>query len=95
MRKGDQLWLPLDDLAQDIAQGWRGSPLDVVRAGDGRLVSLDNRRLTAAKLLGVDVPIVIRNPASVSQKILHRSGIFSQIQVYGTDLIIDMFGNLR
>ena len=89
------MWLPLDDLAQDIAQGWNGNPLDVVRAGDGRLVSLDNRRLTVAKLLDIDVPIRIRDPLSVAAKIRGRQGIFDQIRVFGTNLIIDMFGNLR
>jgi hypothetical protein len=89
------LWLPLDDLATDMAQGWKGNPLDVVTVADGSLVSLDNRRLAAAKLLDISVPIVIRDPASVWHKIANRDGIFNQIHIRGTNLNIDMFGNLR
>ncbi|SDR87454.1 DUF6531 domain-containing protein [Microlunatus soli] len=37
------------------ANGWKGDPIDVVKMQDGGLTSLDNRRLLAAKMAGIDV----------------------------------------
>jgi hypothetical protein len=86
----------LDDLAQDIAQGWKGNPLEVLEI-KGKLVSLDNRRLTVAKLLDIDVPVTITKGFSLDdlQPLFRRDGIFNQVQIKGTDLIIDMFGRLK
>lgn len=45
--------------------GWRGDPLDVVRAPDGSLVSIDNRRLVAANEVGLrEVPVRIHDAGS-------------------------------
>lgn len=49
--------IALDDLAEDMAlNGWKGNPLQVVKYRDA-LWSLDNRRLAAAKLADIDVPV--------------------------------------
>jgi hypothetical protein len=85
----------LDDLAQDMAQGWKGDPLQVLEV-DGKLVSLDNRRLTVAKMLGIDVPVIITK-GTMDDLIKYgggRDGIFTQIPIRGTDMIIDMFGRM-
>jgi hypothetical protein len=87
--------IPLDDLSQDMAEGWQGDPLRVVRIGD-QLVSLDNRRLVAAKLLDISVPATMQDLSSVANLLrIGRDGIFDQISIRGTGMIVDMFGNLR
>jgi hypothetical protein len=85
----------LDDLAIDLAQVWRGYPLRVLEI-DGKLVSLDNRRLTVAKMLDIDVPVSISFGHTIDElrPLFGRDGIFSQIPIRGTDMIIDMFGGL-
>jgi hypothetical protein len=88
--------VPLDDLAQDMAQGWSHDPLRVIEI-DGRLVSLDNRRLTAAKLLGIDVPVLISFGESLRslRTIFRRDGIFSVITIRGnTGINLGMRGEL-
>ena len=75
--------LMLDDLSQSMAQGWKGDPLRVYRDATGRLVSLDNRRLTAAKILGIDVPIELVDPNSteILRIIKKRDGAFDHIPI--------------
>ncbi|WP_405489162.1 toxin glutamine deamidase domain-containing protein [Nocardia sp. NBC_00511] len=47
--------LPIQVLADRMADGgWRGGPIHAVVSEDGRITSLDNRRLTAAQLAGLD-----------------------------------------
>ena len=87
--------VPLDDLAQDIAQRWRGEPLRVVEL-EGKLVSLDNRRLAAAKLIGADVPIrrVSQEDPEIAKLIFQRDGVRSSVLVRGTNLRIDVSGRV-
>ncbi|MCS7003022.1 MAG: hypothetical protein NZ518_09255, partial [Dehalococcoidia bacterium] len=86
---------PLDVLAQDIAQGWRGDPLRVVEHA-GNLVSRDNRRLAAAKLGGADVPIrrVSQDDPEIAKMLRKRDGIQSSILVRGTNVRIDVSGRV-
>ncbi|GAA0263737.1 toxin glutamine deamidase domain-containing protein [Cryptosporangium japonicum] len=54
--------IDIDDLVQMIT-AWRGKPLHGVQWGDGSLVSIDNRRLTAARRAGITaVPFVPHAP---------------------------------
>lgn len=55
----------LTDLAASMAEkGWRGGPLHAVVLDDGRIVSLDNRRLTATRMAGFEqVPTAIHAPS--------------------------------
>ena len=56
-RTGDGIYL--DDLAEDMfLNGWKGDPLRVVRDGD-LFWSIDNRRLAAAQLADIDVPVTL------------------------------------
>ena len=76
--------LMLDDLSQSMAQGWKGDPLRVYHDATGRLVSLDNRRLAAAKIIGIDVPIELVDPTNNSiLRIINkkRDGIFDMINI--------------
>ena len=41
--------------------GWKGDPVDVVRMPDGKLTSIDNTRITAAREAGIDVQATIRS----------------------------------
>jgi len=52
--------IPIDLMAQDMAaNGWKGDPIQVVRY-QGKWYSLDNRRLAAAKIAGLeDVPVTM------------------------------------
>ena len=51
-----------DDLVNSMrTNGWKGDPVDVVRMPDGKLTSMDNTRITAAREAGVDVQAQIRN----------------------------------
>ncbi len=40
--------------------GWKGDPVDVVRMPDGRLTSIDNTRIRAAREAGIDVQANVR-----------------------------------
>jgi filamentous hemagglutinin len=45
-----------DDIAGSMKRdGWKGDPIDVVRMKDGKLTSMDNTRLTAAREANVPV----------------------------------------
>ncbi|MFE2995137.1 toxin glutamine deamidase domain-containing protein [Nocardia sp. NPDC059246] len=56
--------LPIQTLADHMADGgWRGGPIHAVVAEDGRISSLDNRRLTAAQMAELDhVPTALHSP---------------------------------
>ena len=91
--------LMLDDLSQSMAQGWKGDPLRVYHDATGRLVSLDNRRLAAAKILGIDVPVEILDPnlPSVSEIIRKRDGAFTSIAIgskKNPSVVLDMLGRI-
>lgn len=92
---GGRSGIPLDDLSQDIATKWNGPPLRVIEI-DGSLVSLDNRRLTAAKVVHADVPVQIydlSNP-EIRRVWQRRDGVRDSIRVHGRDLTIDMQGGI-
>jgi aminoglycoside phosphotransferase (APT) family kinase protein len=51
--------LSLDELTASMKKnGWQGKPLDVVQL-DGKLVSIDNRRLYAARAAGIEPPVKV------------------------------------
>jgi hypothetical protein len=87
--------ISLDDFSQEIAQGWNGDPLRVLKIGN-QLVSLDNRRLAVAKMLDIKVPVTISEGYTTSDLVtqFHRDGIFSQIAIRGTGMFIDMLGRI-
>ncbi|WP_323744584.1 DUF637 domain-containing protein [Pseudomonas sp. UFMG81] len=50
-----------DDLVQSMrANGWKVDPVDVVKMPDGKLTSMDNTRIAAAREAGVDVKANVR-----------------------------------
>lgn len=51
-----------DDLVRSMrTNGWKGDPVDVVKMPDGKLTSMDNTRITAAREAGINVQATIRN----------------------------------
>ena len=55
--------MTIEELAESMKKGWKGSALDVVELADGSKVSLDNRRLLAAQMAGIkEVPVAYHNP---------------------------------
>nr|WP_129951129.1 hemagglutinin repeat-containing protein [Rahnella sp. RFA10(1/100)] len=50
-----------DDLVQSMrTNGWKGDPVDVVKMPDGKLTSMDNTRIAAAREAGIDVKASVR-----------------------------------
>ena len=51
-----------DDLVTNMRNnGWKGDPVDVVKMPDGKITSMDNTRITAAREAGIDVKATIHN----------------------------------
>jgi hypothetical protein len=99
-RRGNAMYL--DDLIGTMADyGWKGDPIDVVEK-DGILYTLDHRRLAAAKVIGIGVPVNILDLSvvSVAREFRRKSsglragtrGLY--IDILGTDIRIDMNGNI-
>lgn len=57
--------LPIHELAKAMAEvGWRGNPIHAVIWEDGGITSLDNRRVRAARMAGLDqVPTAVHAPS--------------------------------
>ena len=41
--------------------GWQGKPVDLIRSKSGKLISIDNRRIAAAREANIDVHAIIHN----------------------------------
>jgi hypothetical protein len=51
-----------DDLVTSMKNtGWKGDPVDVVKMPDGKITSMDNTRITAAREAGIDVKATIHD----------------------------------
>lgn len=55
---------PISRMAERMAEdGWRGGPVHAVMDENGRITSLDNRRITAARMAGLtEIPTAIHAP---------------------------------
>ena len=61
------------------ANGWVGDPIDVVKMSDGKLTTVDNTRVLAAKNAGIDVQANIHVasdpiPADVAVRFTSKNG---------------------
>lgn len=61
-----------DDLVESMKKdGWKGDPVDVVKMPDGKITSMDNTRILAAREAGIEVQGTVRqaseklNPAEI------------------------------
>ena len=43
------------------ANGWKGDPIDVVKMSDGKLTTIDNTRVVAAREAGIDAQVIIHD----------------------------------
>lgn len=51
-----------DDLVDSMKKGgWQGEPVDVVKMPDGKVTSMDNTRISAARDAGIEVQANVRN----------------------------------
>jgi hypothetical protein len=54
--------LTYEELVQSMkTDGWQGAPVDAVRMPDGKLTSIDNTRIAAAREAGIDVQVNVRD----------------------------------
>ncbi len=57
--------IPMDELIKSMKTGgWKGDPIDVVKI-KGEMVSVDNRRLYAARAAGIEAPVTVHNAADL------------------------------
>ena len=62
------------------ARGWKGTPIDVVRLGDGKLTAIDNTRVLAAHRAGITVYVAVHAaddalPAELVGRFTTRAGV--------------------
>lgn len=43
------------------ANGWKGDPIDVVKMSDGKLTTIDNTRVVAAREAGIDIQAILHD----------------------------------
>jgi len=86
----------VDDIAASMsANGWKGAPIDVVKMPDGLLTTVDNTRVLAADLAGIDVRAVVHRstdalPAKFIERFTTRSG--GAPQTWG-NAVLNRIGN--
>ena len=62
------------------ANGWKGDPIDVVKMSDGKLTTIDNTRVVAAREAGIDVQAILHNanellPESLIDRFTTKKGV--------------------
>ncbi|KMP36624.1 hypothetical protein ETJ91_15030 [Bacillus albus] len=67
-------------IASMKANGWKGDPIDVVKMPDGKLTTIDNTRVAAAREVGIEVQATIRNykdplPTNLIDRFTTKKGV--------------------
>jgi uncharacterized Zn-binding protein involved in type VI secretion len=76
-----------DDLVQSMKRdGWKGDPVDVVKMPDGKLTSMDNTRIAAAREAGIDIKANVHNPNDPLPPDVVASGRFGEARTWGEAL---------
>lgn len=62
------------------ANGWKGDPIDVVKMSDGKLTTIDNTRVVAAREAGIDAQAIIHDanellPESLIDRFTTKKGV--------------------
>ncbi|NFI55785.1 hypothetical protein FDE77_10820 [Clostridium botulinum] len=62
------------------ANGWKGDPIDVIKMNDGKLTTIDNTRVVAAREAGIDVQAIIHDanellPENLIDRFTTKKGI--------------------
>jgi len=73
-----------DDLVNNMkTNGWKGDPVDVIKMPDGKMTSMDNTRISAAREAGIDVKANVRNFNDPLPKDMIASGRFGNATTWG------------
>ncbi|CQJ07360.1 adhesin [Yersinia mollaretii] len=76
-----------DDLVSSMKKdGWKGDPIDVVRMPDGKMTSMDNTRISAAREAGVKVEANVRNFNDPLSQDMIDSGRFGTAKTWGDSI---------
>ncbi|WP_141243305.1 hypothetical protein [Bordetella genomosp. 1] len=82
-----------DDLVDSMrTKGWQGEPVDVVRMPDGKLTSMDNTRITAAREAGIDVQATMRDYNEPLTRVMQTERNWQQYDTWG-EAISGRIGN--
>ncbi len=62
------------------ANGWKGDPIDVIKMSEGKLTTIDNTRVVAAREAGIDVQAIIHDfnellPESLIDRFTTKKGV--------------------
>ena len=73
-----------DDLVSSMKKdGWKGEPVDVIKMPDGKMTSMDNTRINAARDAGIKVEANVRNFNDPLPKDMIDSGRFGSATTWG------------
>ncbi|HFG6254851.1 TPA: hemagglutinin repeat-containing protein [Salmonella enterica subsp. diarizonae serovar 61:l,v:z35] len=73
-----------DDLVSSMKKdGWKGDPVDVIKMPDGKMTSMDNTRINAARDAGIKVEANVRNFNDPLPKDMIDSGRFGSATTWG------------
>ncbi len=71
----------LDEIVESMKKnGWVGDPIDVVRMSDGKLTTIDNTRVLAAREAGIDVKMIVHEadealPSNFIDRFTTKNGV--------------------
>ncbi|WP_338110803.1 DUF6862 domain-containing protein [Rosenbergiella australiborealis] len=73
-----------DNLVSSMKKsGWKGDPIDVIKMPDGKMTSMDNTRINAARDAGIRVEANVRNFNDPLPKDMVDSGRFGSATTWG------------
>nr|WP_275266725.1 VENN motif pre-toxin domain-containing protein [Pantoea ananatis] len=73
-----------DDLVSSMKKdGWKGEPVDVIKMPDGKVTSMDNTRIRAAREAGIKVQANLRDFDEALPKDMVDSGRFGLAKTWG------------
>jgi hypothetical protein len=71
----------LEDIVSSMKKsGWKGDPIDIVKMKDGMYTAVDNTRLLAAQVVGIDAKAIAHSfddliPADMAKRFLNKKGV--------------------
>ncbi|OHV54175.1 hypothetical protein [Photorhabdus khanii] len=63
--------------------GWKGEPIDVVKMPDGKITSMDNTRISAAREAGIEVKATVRSFDEPLTPEMQKARNWEQYQTWG------------
>jgi len=80
---------PVSSMKKD---GWKADPVDVIKMPDGKMTSMDNTRISAAREAGIKVEANVRRFDDLLPKDMVESGRFGSAKTWG-DAILGRINN--